>query len=217
MSIYVTIYRIVAELTGTVELKRIDNQIYIGIIPVNYEYLFGPHYFQKDCEYIETNDIRDVNKYPDYYHVIINKKGEIFTTPTGHVLINYYYLEDFKFLRKDCPIEYRLERISIHTHKHLLRNDLKYIFKLKKKYKLPRPIAYKIILEICKLHFLNSKKYRCGMCIGVRKNKSFIYCQSCCTCCTCKKPNNNCSYCPDCGEAACPDCLKSLNNCCGGY
>lgn len=46
----------------------------------------------------------------------------------------------------------------------LFGKKIKIIFVLKKKYNLPRPITYMILLEVCKLKFQDINKYICRKC-----------------------------------------------------
>jgi len=74
---------------------------------------------------------KDLNFEQDFYKYIINHEKNIYTTITGLI---------------------SLHKFDVHIKSNILCGDIRVIFLLKKKYKLPRFIMYLILLETSKLH-----------------------------------------------------------------
>ena len=137
----------------------------------NKDYIFGPYlanlYINGSdkifYDYYSTNRISEINEFPNYYKFIANRKGEIFATPTGE-MVKYYYLETGEFKHDHFSSFIKTINIIDFIDKNLFSKCIKAVFLLKKKYKLPRFITYKIILNLCVLCVCYTEKYYCLIC-----------------------------------------------------
>lgn len=163
-------------------------------------------HFCKNYFYKETNNASDVNAMQDFNKFIMDKSGNIYTTATGLVFLKYYYLGR----RDEIHEELYTKHLDLILHTvHLKNNDLfcknvRTIFLLKKKHKLPRFITYMVILHLCKLFLsssynykLSSKSlnYRCGVCCAL--DKKMYECDTCGVnyCRNCAYNKNFCNRC----------------------
>jgi hypothetical protein len=87
----------------------------------------------------------------------------------------------------------------------LSKKDIRVLFQIKKKYNIPRYVTYLIIIELCKIHMANFKKYECVDC---GKTVSYYYIMS--SHLQKGKENNLINRCSDC-ELGCVICDSICN------
>lgn len=148
----------------------------------------------------------------------MDHNGNVFTTITGIIFNSFYYLKN---PRKYVPyyiIHNNTDNPVVLKNNNILRGDIRTIFLLKKKYKLPKFITYIILIEISKLHlkyFLNGGLF-CGRCNINIGNKICHICDKCSDCNTLNKKLFNCIMCADSicincmAEGKCDYCYESV-------
>lgn len=213
MSKYIEIYDRLTKIMGIVELIYVKKQA----ISINdfgdYNYIFGP-YLAKSCvfndeanaySFYKTNDVAKINEFPNYYKFIANRNGEVFTTPTGNLIQHYFLkIDNFSSARDYSNFYEEIEdRVLDLDDKEFFSKCIRAVFLIKKKYKLPRPIANIIILKLCIVHFQNTEKYYCDC-------DEFIgysdVCENCDVCSNCGTITDYKNYCRSCQMQVCNDC-----------
>lgn len=225
MSKYIRLYNEIMKIT------RFANElIKLGEIQVpkkfcgEEKYMIGPYVkFLLDgsgfnLHYELTNDAADINKMEDYNKYIMNRDGEVFTTPTGLIARSFYYLEDpNKFIPYYLHHNNVDELVVVYLKKkNLLRGDIKTAFLLKYKYKIPKFILYKILIELSHLHINNLEPNLCDKCkISIHKENK---CHDCNVCLFCKTFNNIIYNCISCNDTMCRRCkIEGLCEYCYQY
>lgn len=165
--------------------------------------------FLHDLNFKIIFKIESINERPQYDRFIMDVNHNIFTTPTGLIMLKYYYLDEGIVFKEGCFKDY-LDAKTLHRDAFdiLAKKDIRAAFQIKKKYKMPRFVIYLIIIEICKLHFKNSAKYICKNCDHPTFNE---YCSECEDefCCVFCNSENNLLNCDKCGDLICDDCTCS--------
>ena len=208
---YISIYNILTHKTGTVKLILISKIYNLSAkIKFSSEYVYGPGISNKLLKqllnfpgtgnYNKLNKLTDINELPDYYKFIMNKSGEIFTTPTGLIVYKYFYL--FRPGFENCT-EY-MHNMVIADYLNLFSKRIKFILLIKKKYHLPRPVTYLIILALCELYFADIEKYACHKC-GYYLNEIKL-CEKCDYCNYCYNIRKENLFCINCGLNICSEC-----------
>ena len=219
---YIRIYNELTRIMGIIKL------ILIGCVdPLDFstEYAYGPYIYSKflaeflaesyDDEplidtvenYKELKKITDINELPDFCKFIMNKSGEVFTTPVGLIAHKYFYLENTKYETDNplCQWGYSMDNVVYSENSDLFGKRIKLIFLIKKKYNLPRPITYLIILSLCELYFKKAKKYVCPSCNDVL-NYDWL-CNYCDYCRNCKSVLDEKYKCDECEFIFCAKCM----------
>jgi hypothetical protein len=187
MSKYIKIFNILSRLLGSVELIYLFRLKPPKKINFNNGAIYGLYIYCKvikgndliTCsrEHKVTNNILDLNHCEDYEKFIMDEKGNVFTTLTGSIFLNQYML-----IEKDKPYNHNIDCVKVLLKKNnLLRGDVVIVFKLKKKFGLPKNLAYLILLELSKLHLII--KNECTSCSEKILGK---YCHICDVCYSCK-------------------------------
>jgi hypothetical protein len=130
---YIRIYNKLSKRLGIVELYFVKR---IKPIKFSSEYIYGPYvYSDEDTEFRELEKLTDINEEPDYIKFIMDKEGNVFTTPTGLVAHKYFYLE--YYYTKDDPEDsdwpLRVGKVVYIEFIKLFGKKIKIIFMLKKK------------------------------------------------------------------------------------
>ncbi len=164
------------------------------------------HHFQEECIFKESffiSNMSEINNFPVYNRFIMNAAGEIYTTPTGYVYLNYYYicyLEHNVFLNNNFIERSQSNFLFTNTVyvDHFDFSKIVGLFTIKKKYRLPGPVFNLILLELCKIHFKNSAKYMCRHChMALQKNLLCVECDSCYFCKCITEKLLVCHYCSE--------------------
>lgn len=166
---YVYIYNEITRIMGIVKL------IYAGRLTVSKfksKYVYGPSIYSSfvECDirnkgFKGIRKLTDINDLPDYKKFIMDNGGYVYTTPTGYITSMYFYVSPG--LKDDYKVEKRI--ILIKTD--YLGKRLKFLFQIKKKFGLPRPVLYLIILALCEEYFKDCHEYICHRCDYIKSSR----------------------------------------------
>jgi hypothetical protein len=196
---FIRIYNKLTEEMGFVKLIKVYEHNGVGDFNFTSEFIYGSDIFMRETYRLEK--LVDINSLPDYNKFIMNKKGEIFTTPTGLIVQKYFYLN---YGNIDNVYVHRFENVVNVEKLNLLNKYIRFILLIKKKHHLPRPISYIIILALCELYFADIKYYTCSVC-GFYLDKDKL-CDKCDRCSTCNWMVDKDDECSNCKVKVCSNC-----------
>lgn len=196
---FIRIYNKLTEEMGFVKLIKVYEHSGVEDFNFTSEFIYGSDIFMRETYRLEK--LVDINGLPDYNKFIMNKKGEIFTTPTGLIVQKYFYLN---YGNVNNVYVHRFENVVNVEKLNLLNKYIRFILLIKKKHHLPRPISYIIILALCELYFADIKYYTCSAC-GFYLDKDKL-CDKCDRCNTCNRVINYENEYEFCGAGICSNC-----------
>jgi hypothetical protein len=174
---------------GIVELKKIGETDSISI-PFSKKYMFGSGIYilkelrieEEAFQFIESDNIGDINTVPDYAKFILDKNLDIYATPTSELFYSHFYLMVDNYSFESFAEEFIENKVISISRPELLTREIFTIIMCLKIFKVPHFVVKLILIELCKLNFKDADDYYCNKCNTLKIDGCCTYCLPCKKC-----------------------------------